>query len=87
MYPYEKKKYYQYPENKDRTISIPAHLYEDFLDMLDSAQCQFTDDDLEEMSPTQVEVLNFIQALIGKTATKRFHTKQDQIKAIRNKQY
>lgn len=66
------------------TISIPKNIYKDFLDMLDSNQCQFTEEELKTMSPRQVELINYISGLVGEKATPRFKSIREQQKACRN---
>lgn len=54
------------------TLDIPDKLYKDFLDLLDSAQCQYTQEDLEDMSPNQIELIDFVKQIVGEKATPRF---------------
>ena len=63
------------------TINVPKAIYKDFLDFLDSAQCQFTQEELKEMAPRQVAVLTFVSNLVG-DATPRFETIRAQKRAF-----
>lgn len=64
------------------TLNIPDKLYKDFLDLLDSTQSQYTQEDLEDMSPDQVELINFISQIVGEKATPRVKTIKQQRRVV-----
>ena len=70
-------------DSKMKKLNIPDTLYNDFLDLLDSAQCQFTEEDLKDMAPNQVELINYVSSLLGNRATPRFKSIKQQAKANR----
>ena len=63
------------------SVLIPSKLYKDFLDLLDSCQCQYTEEDLRYMAPRQVELIGYINHIVGETATPRFKSIKQQEKA------
>jgi hypothetical protein len=69
------------PHNK--IIEIPYDIYKDFLDLLDSTQCQFTEEELKDMAPNQIELITYISNLVGEGATPRFKSIKQQAKASR----
>lgn len=54
------------------TLHIPNKLYKDFLDLLDASQCQYTEEDLQYMSPNQAKLVTYISHIVGEAATPRF---------------
>lgn len=66
------------------SIKIPYNLYKDFLDLLDSAQCQYTEEELRYMAPTQVELITYISHVVGERATPRFKSIKQWEKACKH---
>lgn len=66
-----------------KIVKVPYNIYMDFLDLLDSTQCQFTEEELKDMAPNQVELINYVSNLVGDGATPRFKSIKQQRKALR----
>lgn len=62
------------------TLQIPMNLYKDFLDFLDASQCQYTEEDLRYMAPTQAELITYVSHIVGERATPRFRSIKQQEK-------
>jgi hypothetical protein len=72
------------PYNTYITLNVPSRLFKDFLDLLDSAQCQYTEEDLHYMSPNQAELITYISHIVGEGATPRLKNIKSFQKALKH---
>jgi predicted CopG family antitoxin len=54
---------------KTKTITIPAEIYDDFLNLLDVAQSSISDEMKLKCSPKERKTLKFVRKLLGNKAS------------------